>query len=906
MTVYPIQATFTKGELDPVLHGRVDLDLYRQGLMSSVNWVIMRQGGIQRRPGTNYMGPARYSLKKSVVRPFEFNEDQSYTLEFGDLYCRFWGPAGRVEGAANVITGITKASTCTVTSAAHTFVTGDPVHLSVTGMYQMNGVEALVGATTANTFVLVGVDSTEWSTFVSGNAYKIIEITTTYVEADLPYIQVTQSGDVVYVACDGYAPRKITRASETSWSIADISFKDGPFLNLNGTTTYLTLASRGSIMPTAKMTSNILPAGGTVADSAGDADAWRAFNHDGSDQPGIGTTTGWYSYTFTAGTKVCDHYYLQSNINSAAGDMFVSWTLDGYDGANWVTLDTRTNESGWGANETRFYEFDNVVSFAAYRINYWGGGGSDATGGALVEAGFNQAGDDQTPFNCTASATTGINGGSGFAATDVGRTIQIIGSDGKYRWLRIVAFTSTTVVTVRMYGHCLPNAASLRIVQWAMSAWNVMDGYPRAVGFIKDRLAWGGSSTSPRTVWTSKTADYENMGRSAPLVADDGMKETLSGGRLDRITWIEEVGALIIGTAGDVRTLGQADNNTAFSATNVKSDKETLVKSSWVRPVGIEKTLIFADRYRTRIHEGGYDLNSNGILTPELSILNAHIYQRAVKAMAFQANPSSIIWGAMDDGSMSAFTYEKNQQVAGGTTIYISGGAGDTNTRAFVEDCCVTSSPTGDQLWMVVRRTIRGVPVRYIEVMAAPFVANNDESSVMYAVLADSSLLYEGADASLIYGFNHMIGETLGVLCDGVDVGDAVVASDGGLTVPGGLSGSVIIAGLRAPSTAQTLRMPAAGNQDGSALGRSKRIVDVVADLFATAELYVSTPNCEPELLEARTMDDLPQTEEQLITGTTRSFPDDSWRNGGTAILYSESMYPACIRALLLGTEGEP
>ena len=35
MTVYPIQATFSRGELAPALHGRVDIDHYRMGLANA-------------------------------------------------------------------------------------------------------------------------------------------------------------------------------------------------------------------------------------------------------------------------------------------------------------------------------------------------------------------------------------------------------------------------------------------------------------------------------------------------------------------------------------------------------------------------------------------------------------------------------------------------------------------------------------------------------------------------------------------------------------------------------------------------------------------------------------------------------------------------------------------------------
>lgn len=69
------------------------------------------------------------------------------------------------------------------------------------------------------------------------------EIVTTYATADLATLKFAQSADTLYVAHQGYPPRKITRTSHTAWSISTISFLDGPYLSQNTTATTLTLSS---------------------------------------------------------------------------------------------------------------------------------------------------------------------------------------------------------------------------------------------------------------------------------------------------------------------------------------------------------------------------------------------------------------------------------------------------------------------------------------------------------------------------------------------------------------------------------------------------------------------------------------------------------------------------------------
>lgn len=80
--------------------------------------------------------------------------------------------------AAKTITagasGITKANPGVVTATAHGYANGDAVVLtSILGMIELDGQIARVANVTTNTFELEGIDTTQFSTFVSGNAQKI-------------------------------------------------------------------------------------------------------------------------------------------------------------------------------------------------------------------------------------------------------------------------------------------------------------------------------------------------------------------------------------------------------------------------------------------------------------------------------------------------------------------------------------------------------------------------------------------------------------------------------------------------------------------------------------------------------------------------------------------------------------
>jgi hypothetical protein len=54
-----------------------------------------------------------------------------------------------------------------------------------------------------------------------GVAYEVVS---PYAVADLPKLDITQSGDVLFLACPGYAPRTLSRIADTTWTFAVLDF----------------------------------------------------------------------------------------------------------------------------------------------------------------------------------------------------------------------------------------------------------------------------------------------------------------------------------------------------------------------------------------------------------------------------------------------------------------------------------------------------------------------------------------------------------------------------------------------------------------------------------------------------------------------------------------------------------
>jgi hypothetical protein len=263
-----IQNAMNGGELSPLMLGRQDVSKYGSSLLTCLNGIPLAQGAWTRRPGTLFLTQARHHDKVARLFPFQFSVTQTYMLEFGAAYIRFFTGNGILTKTAQNVTTISKANPAVLTyNGADSYANGERVFVSgVVGMTQVNNREFVVTNvdTGANTFELydsngAAVDSSGYGTYSSGGTVgEILEITTSFTEADIPSIRVVQSADVLYILHPSYAPQKLVRTSALVWTLSTIAFTDGPYDNLNITTTTLTpSAATGSVTLTASSPTGI-------------------------------------------------------------------------------------------------------------------------------------------------------------------------------------------------------------------------------------------------------------------------------------------------------------------------------------------------------------------------------------------------------------------------------------------------------------------------------------------------------------------------------------------------------------------------------------------------------------------------------------------------------------------------
>ena len=99
-----IRTNFTAGELSTLINSRTQFQRYFNGSEILENWVVLAQGPIFRRKGFRFIEEVKDSTKKTRIIPFEFSTVQTYAIELGAGYLRFFSAQGQVlDSGSNIL-----------------------------------------------------------------------------------------------------------------------------------------------------------------------------------------------------------------------------------------------------------------------------------------------------------------------------------------------------------------------------------------------------------------------------------------------------------------------------------------------------------------------------------------------------------------------------------------------------------------------------------------------------------------------------------------------------------------------------------------------------------------------------------------------------------------------------------
>lgn len=251
------QPSFSSGEIAPELVGRVDVEKRHVALARCRNWRVRKGGSITNRPGTRFIGKAKFGDKYTGRIKFERDADTNYTIEVGEYYMRFWKnrvPIMQANAtAASAMLHLPGSDTLWVLSSTPnvwylTSLYGGPPPIygkpAIVKQHSSNPditlSEVAISAVHAGGWAWGDLEGLGFTTMyvqslsVDLNSqittgYSIVvpgqyEVTTPYPESAIRTLQPEVSGDVVYIAHADFPFAKLERFDDFDWRYSEVDF----------------------------------------------------------------------------------------------------------------------------------------------------------------------------------------------------------------------------------------------------------------------------------------------------------------------------------------------------------------------------------------------------------------------------------------------------------------------------------------------------------------------------------------------------------------------------------------------------------------------------------------------------------------------------------------------------------
>jgi len=420
-------------------------------------------------------------------------------------------------------------------------------------------------------------------------------------------------------------------------------------------------------------------------------------------------------------------------------------------------------------------------------------------------------------------------------------------------YIEVTGFNSASSVNYKVVkGTVTANYTSAN-GNWAESAWSKSRGWPRSGCFFDTRASHGGTASEPNTFYFSQIGDFFEMDQNIGTATTDAFRKDNTENKVAETQWMQPgQNQITVGTLSDEYIIAPPNAAAAIGVDNIAITKRTSLGSAYVQNRIVNSAPVFVQRSRKRIHEFVFNFNEDNFRSTDLTLLAEHIWNRSrdlhttfsepqIKEWDTQQTENTTIWIVDNNGGLVSVTRDRQFNILGYAHHRIGGTL--SSEAAKVESVAVIPSADGtyDDVYLVVVRTIESTEVRYIERITRTWGRNdffNSSTNVLdkpiYLDCAEFVRL--GSSGKSFTGFNHLEGESVDVIADGLYVGKHTVSATGVITLLE--NATEVIAGFSYRSLVQPLAI-----EDGTVLksGRHarKRINTIHVELIGSVGLKV-------------------------------------------------------------------
>lgn len=927
--------SFAGGELSQEMWGRIGDVKFQTGLARAWNMVTLPHGPVRSRPGFRYVATTKNSGSEQCrLIEFQFSETETLMVEMGPGYFRFYDEGVVVPYSSPADTYVVNAvvpmsaagvdvnNSIFITANPHGLATDDRICITagLVGTVAPGGTQLWEPTNPIYYYaILVDDDEIQLSDTLGGSAINITDVGTggfvwlhrAYELGDL----VAQSGDdytckkAPPIALDGSSYQSVVPGSEgsptTYWHQLTPGLYEVPNgyaeadlfgVNHKQSNDIITFTHRG--YPTAELRRR-----GTTQWSFVEVEYQPQIGAPSNvtSSPNVGDN--WRAREFVFGNPT-----FRIRVGGGSG-LSAKWTVP--DGSH-IIIDEINHTPGIGDTplETGEYiatnssgaEFDIVSVSGHSRIIV---GYADPTD--LVSCRIREVepySESVEAYVVTAVDAEGNESQVSDIVTEETNNLFVIGAYNHISWDAVVGANHYQVYRQRngLYGligqvedegsarrgftdrdHDIDLANQPPKIDESLSGTD----YPQGVTHHEGRRCFGGTQLFPQQIWMTRSGTESDLSSSIPVRDADRLSFAIAAHEADWIQHLVSLGDLLALTNSSEYAVRSTEDS-VITPTSIEAKWQSGRGASLVDPIVVDNQVVFAANRGGRILSVGYDLRARGFVPSDLSLRATHLFEALTIAdSAISKAPHQILWFVSSNGGLLGLTFIPRQDVMGWHQHYTGTTFDDLDT---IESVAAVTEGDEDVVYVVVRRTINGSPVRYIERMASW-----NETTLADMVLVDSAVTLTSPGTGTIGGFSHLATETVSITADGIVLPQQDVSAGGEITLT--TAYTTVTVGLPIDAVMRTL--PMAAQIEGFGQGRKKAADSVwvrVAD-SGSFEVGQALDDMKPSNSQAHAVQGT-LTAETLADETVQVTPGLGWSDDGQVWIRQRQPLPLRVVAM--------
>lgn len=209
---------------------------------------------------------------------------------------------------------------------------------------------------------------------------------------------------------------------------------------------------------------------------------------------------------------------------------------------------------------------------------------------------------------------------------------------------------------------------------WDEQSYSELRGFPSAVTFHENRLAFAGTIAQPDSVWLSKSASYYNFD-VGEAKDNDSIQLTASIGEIQQIRHIVSNRDLQVFSAS-AEFYVPAFQNQPITPTNAQMRRQTPFGSGFERPQSIDGSTLFIQKGGQIVREYIYSDTEAAYVSSPISTISSHLIKRPIEMNTLYgalSRSESYVFVLNDDGTLAVFNSNRAEKRAGWVEFITNG-----------------------------------------------------------------------------------------------------------------------------------------------------------------------------------------------------------------------------------------